>query len=135
MLALGFILLSSCASTRPEQCAAEAPTFDSQVFTANGPFWFSHALVKRGYHGAGIGGEELLRVPTSLGVAMRLVVRPAPDCPFGERAWRIDRPANFRRISGRGTFDPSSKTFTLECLCDVEATDYTDPQGRFALYY
>lgn len=124
-------------STRPPQCARaqDAPSFDSQVYTAKGSFWFSHALVKRGYHNSGIGGEELLRDPSSLGVAVQLVVRPAADCPINERAWRIDRSANFRRIRGRGTFDLATKTFTLDCLCAVEATEYDDPQGRFALFY
>lgn len=105
------------------------------MYTAKGSFWFSHALVKRGYHSAGIGGEELLRDPKSLGVAVQLVVRPATDCPISEGDWRIERPANFRRISGRGTFDHATKIFTLDCLCAVEATDFDDPQGRFALYY
>jgi len=128
------VLVVSCASV-PQQCRKDAPSFDSQVFTAQGSFWFSHALVKRGYHGSGIGGEELLRDPETLGVAMRLSVRPAPDCPFRERAWRVDRPANFVRISGRGSYDSSTQTFTLDCLCSVEATAYEDAQGRFGLFY
>lgn len=120
---------------KPSPCAKAPATFDAQVYTQTGAFWFSHALVKRGYHASGIAAEELLRDPKSDGVAFRMVVKPATDCTINEHIWSSDRPANFKRISGHGWVDKASNAFVVDCVCSVEATDYEDLNNRFALYY
>ncbi|MEO8380484.1 MAG: hypothetical protein ABI779_12535 [Acidobacteriota bacterium] len=131
---LALALLSGCVSLKSAACAHTAPTFDSVVYTASGPFWFSHAVITRGYHGSGIGSEELLTDPTKPGLAFRMVTHPAADCTINERTWRTDRPSNFRRISGRATVDTRTMTVVVDCICRVEPTDYEDPYGYFSLF-
>jgi hypothetical protein len=134
ILLLVLPVVAGCATLRPAGCTGDAPRFDSVVYSTSGSFWFSHALVSRGYHGAGIAAEEVLSDPTSSGLVFHMAVRPAADCTVDERTWRIDRPATFRRISGRATLDREAMTVIVDCVCSVEPTDYQDPQGRFAMY-
>lgn len=120
---------------RPAGCKGKLPRFDDFVYTSSETFWFSHAIVVRGYHGSGIGSEELLVAPKATGVAFRLLIQPADGCPISERTWRTEQPAHFKRVSGRGRADLTAGTFTIECVCEVEPTSYEDPDGAFVLFY
>ncbi|MEO8380644.1 MAG: hypothetical protein ABI779_13345 [Acidobacteriota bacterium] len=131
---IALVLLVGCVSAKPPACAKDAPRFDTAIYTVTGQFWFSHAVVTRGYHSSGIGSEELLSEPIKPGVAFRTVVRPAADCTINERTWRTGRPSNFRRISGRATVDREAMTVVVDCVCSIEPTDYDDPHGYFTLY-
>ncbi|MEO8381864.1 MAG: hypothetical protein ABI779_19540 [Acidobacteriota bacterium] len=101
------------------------------LFRSDGSFWFTNAVVARGYHGWGIAPEEVMTEPIPSFQAMRLNVLIAPDCKGG-RNLRRDAPAStFIRIAGRGRYIEDGQYFELDCVCSVEPTSYTESKAGF----
>ena len=129
------VALVGC-STMPPGCQRDTiPSMKEVLFKSNGEFWFSHALVKFGYHHSGIAPEELLRDPNAEYIPpLHFVLKLAPDCSVGKRLRASVRGADFYRVSGRGHFVGES-TLEVDCLCSLEATTYTDRANHYSQFY
>ena len=129
-------LTLSCATldAPPPNCTGSIARMSASLFRTDGSFWFSHAVVARGYHGWGIAPEEVLNLDSPGFHVMKLAVDIAPDCK-GSRDLRRDAPeAAFIRISGRGRYVENGAYFELDCVCAIEGTSYTEAKGGFWQY-
>jgi hypothetical protein len=102
-----------------------------RLFRDDGSFWFTHAVVARGYHGWGIAPEEVLSDDRVGFQAMKLTINIASDCK-GSRDLRSDAPKTaFVRIADRGRYLAAEQRFEVDCVCAVEATTYTESKAGF----
>ena len=104
------------------------------LFRHDGSFWFTNAVVARGYHGWGIAPEEALTESVPSFLAMKLNVYAAPDCKASRDLRRGAPPSEFIRISGRGRYVENGQYFEVDCVCSVEPTSYTESKAGFWQY-
>ncbi len=105
------------------------------LYRTDESFWFTNALVARGYHGWAIAPEEAVTDPTSGLFAMKLTLNISPACHGGADLRRGAPQTDLIRISGRDRYvDADGGYFELQCVCSVEPTSYSQSKGGFSLF-